>query len=539
METWPGAVLRSATPRAMWPVETLRGMARAGFLDPGRMVLATLAVAQWGATSAAAFVTSARRRPDRLFLVDAEGSLTYAEVDGRTNAMANGLPQLLGPNPRVGLLSSNNRTFVETHLACSKLGVDMVLMNTGFAGPQLADVCAREGVTVLVHDAARVAMAAESGLRTVLGPEDLEDLTTRYSHHGPWGPAWRDPKVVLLTSGTTGVPRGAHRRRPPRDPRLLGALLSSIPYRGDDVVGLESPAFHAWGFAQYLMAVARGATVVLAGQFDARDTLDRIARHRVTFLVVVPTMLQRILEIEPAVLQAADTSSLRVVVSSGSALPGALTRRWTAVFGNELYNLYGSTEVGHATVATPADLREAPGTVGRALPGVEIKVVDDNDDPVPSGVAGRIFVGSPLRFDGYTGGSTKERLGSLMATGDVGHLDDGGRLHVAGRSDDMIISGGENVYPGEVEDLLLDHDDVVDAAVVGSDDDRFGQRLVAYVVLRAGADVSPERLQALAASRLARHKVPRAVHVVTDLPRNTTGKVLRHHLGAGTAPPVV
>jgi acyl-CoA synthetase (AMP-forming)/AMP-acid ligase II len=538
MDPWPGAVFRSAAQRAVWPMETLWSMARAGFLDPGRLAVGSMVMAQWGATSAGVFVTSARRRPTRPCVVDDQGTLTYGEVDGRTNAMANGLVSVLGQSPKVGLLCRNNRTFVEGHLALTKLGIDAVLMNTGFAPPQLADVCAREGVTALIHDTEGAAVAAGAGLDTLVSAADLEVLTTRYAHHDAARPA-REARVVLLTSGTTGVPKGAHRHRPPRDPRLLAAMLSAIPYRADDIVGLEAPAFHAWGFAQYLMATARGATLVLADHFDPAAAVERVTRHHVTFLVVVPTMLQRILDLDDEVLTGADTSSLRVVASSGEALPASLAREWTARFGPTLYNLYGSTEVGHATVATPSDLREAPGTAGRPLPGVEVRIIDDDGRTVPAGEQGRIFVGSPLGFDGYTGGATKDRTSSLLATGDVGHFDARGRLHVSGRSDDMIISGGENVYPREVEDLLLEHDDVVDAAVVGEADDQFGQRLVAFVVPRSGATVEPDELRELVRSRLARHKVPRTVHVVAALPRNATGKVVRTRLnpGSGTVRP--
>ena len=219
------------------------------------------------------------------------------------------------------------------------------------------------------------------------------------------------------------------------------------------------------------------------------------------------------------------------MASSGSALPVPVAEEWTARYGETLYNLYGSTEVGQAAIATPADLRDAPGTVGRPVDGTTVAILDAKRRPVAPGDTGEIFVGNGAQFDHYTGGGTKESVDGLMSSGDVGHLDQAGRLFVTGRADDMIVSGGENVFPAEVEDVILAMDGVVDAAVVGVDDDEFGQRLAALVVADTGT-VDADRVRQAVTSTLARYKVPRDVVFADEVPRTTTGKIRRVDVAA-------
>jgi acyl-coenzyme A synthetase/AMP-(fatty) acid ligase len=246
---------------------------------------------------------------------------------------------------------------------------------------------------------------------------------------------------------------------------------------------------------------------------------------------VVPVMLQRILELEPETIARYDVSSLKVIAVSGSALPGELATRVMDTFGDVLYNLYGSTEVAWATIATPEDLRAAPGTTGKPPRGTIVKLFDEDGLEVPQGERGRIFVGNEMLFDGYTGGGGgKDMIDGLMATGDVGYFDAAGRMFVEGRSDDMIVSGGENVFPAEIEESLLKHDKIAEAAVIGIPDEQFGARLKAFVVPRSGASVTEADVKDHVKRNLARYKVPRDVEFVDELPRNTTGKVLKRVL---------
>jgi acyl-CoA synthetase (AMP-forming)/AMP-acid ligase II len=250
-------------------------------------------------------------------------------------------------------------------------------------------------------------------------------------------------------------------------------------------------------------------------------------------------MLKRIMELPARTRRAYDTSSLRVVLSSGSALTGELAAAFMAEFGEVLYNLYGSTEVAWATIAGPQDLLEAPGTVGKPPPHTRVAILDEGGRPLATPKIGRVFVAHDMLFEGYTDDALRpELVEDMMTPGDLGHLDEKGRLFVDARADDMIVSGGENVYPGEVEEALSEHPEVGEVAVVGVDDEQFGQRLVAFAVPEKGSSLSAETLERFARERLARFKVPRDIYVREQLPRNVLGKVLKKELrkAAETAP---
>jgi fatty-acyl-CoA synthase len=270
------------------------------------------------------------------------------------------------------------------------------------------------------------------------------------------------------------------------------------------------------------------ATYVLQRKFDPEQALAGAAQHEVTSIPMVPVMVQRIMELPRETRDRYDLSHVKCVPLSGSALPGDLAINFMDEFGDVLYNLYGSTEVAWASIATPEDLRAAPGTAGKAPRGTIVKIYDEKGNELPTGQTGRIFVGNEMLFEGYTGGGNKDMLNGLMSTGDTGHLDDHGRLFVEGRSDEMIVSGGENVFPAEVEDLLAKHQNVAEAAVIGVPDEKFGQRLKAYVVKKGS--VSEKDLQDYVKANLARYKVPREVEFLKELPRNATGKVLKREL---------
>ena len=289
---------------------------------------------------------------------------------------------------------------------------------------------------------------------------------------------------------------------------------------------MPAPLFHAWGFAGFGLGLATNATLVLHARFDAETVLADIELHGAEVLWAVPVMLQRILALPEETIRRYDTSSLRCVAVSGSALPGGLPQRWQELFGATLHSVYGSTEVGWATVATPEDLAADPRTAGRPARGVEVRVVDDDGHDVPVDTTGRVFVGSALSFEGYTGGADKQRLAGLVSSGDLGHFDAEGRLTVDGREDDMVITGGENVFPRGIEDVLVRHEDVAEAVIVGVPDDELGQRLVAYVAPTAGTTIDAEALRGWLRPQVARYELPRSIMIIDALPRNATGKVV-------------
>jgi fatty-acyl-CoA synthase len=508
-------------------------------IPAGRMLAVLRALDRYGLLGAATVITAARDR-DGLALIDERGALSFRELDSRTNALANEWRRLgLGPRASVAILARNHRGFLEAVYAAGKCGASVVLFNTGFGSAQLADMVTRERVDLLVHDDEFSTVVADVHPR--LGrirawtntpqPPGADTLDAQIEH-GDTAPPPRSggrPKIVILTSGTTGVPKGAARSEP-YSLIPIGGLLGKVPFRGREVTECCVPLFHSLGFSHAMFAMVLGSTLVLRREFDPQQALASVAKHRAGAMIVVPIMLRRVLDLGPQAIAGADLAALRIVFVGGSQLGAALATRALEALGPVVYNMYGSTEVAYATIATPADLALEPGCVGGVVPGSVVKFFADDHHEAAPGTPGRIFVGNVLAFEGYTGGGTKESIQGLMATGDVGHFDRAGRLFIDGRDDEMIVSGGENVFPGEVEDALAHHPDVVDVAVVGVSDEEFGQRLRSYIVVRPGASLTELDVKEFVRNRLARFKIPRDVVFLDTLPRNEGGKILKREL---------
>ena len=517
-------------------------LTRTGLLAPVRpdkLVGIGLSALRWGTSPAAAYAMGAIREPGRLAVVDERESVSYAEIDRRSTAVAHALKQRgVTAEDAVALLARNSAAFVVAQVAISKLGADVLYVNTGFAGPQLGDVLSSEKAAAVIADEEFVPLLDELGseLPRILAWTDDEQVPDSIAVLGaedaPSLPSpGRESRHVILTSGTTGKPKGAARPTPGVLAGIVQmvSVLEAIPYRARGVTVLAAPAFHAWGLANLTLGMLLQSTLVMRRRFDPAATLELVEKYDADTLAAVPVMIQRILDLPEKERSKRDTSSLRVVSLSGSALPPSLATKFMDEFGDVLYSLYGSTEVAYVSIAGPADFRAAPSTAGRVVRGVTVRLVDDKDNDVAPGETGRIFAGSSAMFEGYTNGEDKARLGGLTSTGDMGRFEDG-RLFVDGRDDDMIVSGGENVFPAEVEDCLHQHPDVADAAVVGVEDEKFGQALVGHVVLRDGASASPDDLRAHVKKALANYKVPREIVIHDELPRNETGKVVKREL---------
>ena len=522
--------------------QTLITLAQAGIVRPtrpDRLLDIALALHRWGTTPAAGYTVNAARYPDDVAIVDELGTVTFRDLQERTNALAHAFSDRgIGAGDGVAVMCRNHRGFIETVLACSKLGANALFLNTAFSKPQLTDVLEREDPKALVYDQefGNLLEDAEVELERFVAwhePEEPTDdaILADLMDGGDTSDLQPPPepgRATILTSGTTGTPKGASRSQPKSmDP--IAALLDRIPLKSRETTMIAAPLFHSWGFAHWSLGISLASTIVLRRKFDPEGILSLTAQHQATALVVVPVMIQRILELPDETLARYDLGALRSVPVSGSALPASQSERWMDLFGDTIYNLYGSTEVAWATIATPQDLRDAPGTAGKPPRGTVVKLYDEDGKPVPQGETGRIFVGNEMQFEGYTGGGNKDVIDGLMSSGDVGHFDEQGRLFVDGRDDDMIVSGGENVFPQEVEDLLAGHENIAEAAVFGVDDEEFGQRLKAVVVTKGG-DLSEEEVKAYVKSNLAGYKVPREVEFTDELPRNATGKVLKREL---------
>jgi acyl-CoA synthetase (AMP-forming)/AMP-acid ligase II/NAD(P)-dependent dehydrogenase (short-subunit alcohol dehydrogenase family) len=530
-----GALTTIAASRAIRPVR------------PDRLARVALAQRRFGGTAAFAATAGAELHGDSRAVIDESGTLTFAELDARARALAGALHEHfeLVAGRRVAIMCRNHRGFVYAQVSAARLGCDVVPLNTDFAGPQLAEVLAREGVTVAIYDQEFEDVFDASqfdGTRIIAWHDDdparptLDALISVGAEEPPPPPS--PGRTIMMTSGTTGTPKGAVRTV--RASALLPLALSGFlelarfkptPRSGRPIV-VCPPLFHLYGQIGLFAGFGLGSPIVIRRRFDPEATVEQIELGRAEVLLAVPTMLKRIMDLPPSTRDRYDTSSLRMIVSGAAPLPPELAVAVMDHFGDILYNGYASTEVGPGTLATPSDLRNAPGTIGKPAPGVKIRILDEEGLGLPHGQTGRIFVGNPMLFEGYTGGGSKEVIDGLMATGDVGHFDSDGRLFIDGRDDDMILSGGENVFPQEVEELLSTHDGVADAAVYGVPDPDFGQRLTASVVLKPGRSTTAEELQGYVRERLARHKVPREIEFIDELPRTSTGKLRRRRLGA-------
>jgi len=510
-------------------------------LRPDRYVRMGAAARREGMTVATGFAIAAQRCPNRAGLIDELGTLTWRELDQRSDALAAALQGLPGGPPAViGIMARNHRGFVESLIAANRIGADVLLLNTSFAGPALAEVVTREGVDAVIYDEEFTPTISQAlhdrpeATRIVAWSDDPAPEVTSVAalidgHAGqrPSPPA-TTAKMILLTSGTTGSPKGA--KHSGGGPETIKGILDRTPWRAEEVTVIVAPMFHAWGFSQMLISALMACTIVTRRKFDPEATLALVDEHQATGLCVVPVMFDRIVDLPDEVRTRYSGRSLRVAAASGSRMRPDVVTKFMDQFGDVIYNNYNATEAGMIATATPADLRAAPDTAGKPADGTDIRILDADFRELPTGEVGTIYVRNSTQFDGYTSGATRDFHAGYMSSGDVGYLDAAGRLFVVGRDDEMIVSGGENVYPIEVEKTLAAHAGVAEAAVLGVDDDQYGQRLVAFVVLADGAVTSTDELKAYVRENLANYKVPRAITVLGELPRGSTGKIVRREL---------
>ncbi len=528
-------------------IHTLRRAGVIAPMRPDRYVKIAAAMRREGMGMTVGFAGAAQRCPDRPGLVDELGTLTWRQLDERINALAAALQGLPAGQPKaVGVMCRNHRGFVEAMVAANRIGSDVVLLNTSFAGPALAEVVSREGVDAVIYDEEFTetvdrALADEPEATRIVawtdGPHELtvEGLIADHAGREPER-GGRKGRMILLTSGTTGSPKGANQSGGNAGIGTLKAILDRTPWRAEEPVVIVAPMFHAWGFSQLVFAASMACTVITRRKFDPEATLDLIDRHRATGLAVVPVMFDRIMELPDEVRKRYSCKSLRFAAASGSRMRPDVVTAFMDEFGDVIYNNYNATEAGMIATATPQDLRAAPETAGRPAEGTEIRILDPKFNELPTGEVGTIYVRNDTQFEGYTSGTTKDFHAGFMSSGDVGYLDANGRLFVVGRDDEMIVSGGENVYPIEVEKTLAAHPDVAEAAVICVDDEQYCQRLAAFVVLRPGGhrdkSAAPDTLKRHVRENLANYKVPREITIVDELPRGSTGKILRNELQA-------
>ncbi|MGH2746747.1 MAG: AMP-binding protein [Actinomycetota bacterium] len=477
---------------------------------------------------------------DKPAIHDRSGALTWKELEERANRAAHLLQEAgVAGGDRIAMVLRNGREMIEIALAAQKLGIIACPMNTWAKPKELEAMLSGSAPSLLVYDtlhteqlqgiARDLELIAVGDADAALDGSLLYEPALAEQPGTPPIPFTRNPgsaKVVIHTSGTTGTPKGAQRDSSAAGIGALANLLAVVPYRRDDVVLCPAPLFHSFGLATFTIAIALGSTMVLPEKFDAEESLELIQRHRVTAASFVPVMIRRIVSLPEDVKDRYDPSSLRVVMASGSALSEDLRRAAAELFGPVLYDLYGSTEVGWVTIATPEDMSTRPKAVGKPVPGIDIAVFSEDGERLPPGELGEIFVKSEVLFQGYTSGESKKVVGDYMTIGDVGRLDDDGYLFIEGRADDMVVVGGENIYPVEIEGVIEDIDGVDEVAVLGVADDEYGEVLAAFVV----GSADPEQIKKVCEQELASFKVPRRIEIRDELPRTSTGKVIKREL---------
>jgi fatty-acyl-CoA synthase len=533
------------TPRKRGPLSQLAGIARptslavlrrAGVVDPAGIVGLAASI-PWmlgrGPSLGILSQGNAVSVGHKPALHDRWGTLTWREVDARSNRLARAMSARgVRPGDTVATVLRNGREIVETLLAAQKLGAVTCPMNTWAGRAELRSALESARPKLLVYDLAhqdQVDASAPPGiLRVAAGEVDArhglvayEDLLRRHPALPlpPLGSGRRTPTIVVHTSGTTGRPKGA-RRGAGMSAEALVRMLDVVPFHRRDVILCPAPLFHSFGLFVLALGMLVGATYVLPFGFDAEDSLELMERHEATAITLVPVMLRRLLALPEDDVRRV-SASVRLVLSGGAALPPELRELALRRLGPVTYDLYGSTEAGWVAVATPEDMAERPDTVGHPVPGVNILIADETGHPVPVGTVGEIRVRSDAAFDGYTTGEASPVADGFVTTGDLGRVDEDGRLYVEGRVDDMVVVGGENVYPAEVENVIRTVDGVLDVAVAGTPDPEYGRALIAFVV----GDADDDRILGACRSSLARYKVPRRIERVPDLPRTATGKV--------------
>ncbi|BBZ11011.1 long-chain-fatty-acid--CoA ligase FadD2 [Mycobacterium branderi] len=487
----------------------------------------------------------ARRTPDKVAIIDDDGELTWKELDDAANAVAHGLlDKGVKGGDGVALLARNSRWFAIAEYGCARVGARIILLNSSFSGPQIKEVSEREDAKLIIYDDEYTEDVRKAepplGKLRALGTnpdsdkdsgstdETLAELIER-SSGTPAPKASKHSSIIILTSGTTGTPKGANRSTPPTL-APIGGILSHVPFKAGEVTALPAPMFHALGFLHATIGAFLGSTLVLHRKFKPPQVLEDIEKYKVTAVVVVPVMLARMLDALEKMDSKPDLSSLRIIFASGSALNADVAERALKDFGPVVYNMYGSTEIAFATIAEPKHLQYNSSTAGPVVKGVRVKIFDENGKELPQGEVGWIFVGTSFPFEGYTGGGGKQIIDGMLSSGDVGYFDEKGLLYISGRDDEMIVSGGENVFPAEVEDCITGHPDVVEATAIGVEDKEWGHRLRAFVVKKEGADIDEDTVKKYVRDQLARYKVPREVIFLDELPRNPTGKILKREL---------
>jgi fatty-acyl-CoA synthase len=498
-----------------------------------------------GKGPSALFRIHAANTPDRVAFVFGDEQFTFAETDERVDRMASAFrARGLRAGDSVVLLLKNRPECLEIGAAMARISGAAVSVSWRSTPAELTYFVNHSGARAIFFEAelwptvesAHTNFTAidRAHLHPVGGEvEGLTSMEALLSHAPTERLEGSEATVIIYTSGTTGKPKGAVRKISSGQIVGFAAFIGETPMRIDDKHLAVCPLYHSTGLGFLGMSLMLGCTVVIEREFDPERFLATVQRERITTTAIVPTMLHRLMSLPTEVLDRYDTRSLRMMICGGAQLPAPLAERALDRFGPVLFNFYGSTETGLVTVATPYELRVAPGTIGHAVPGNSIRLLDDERREVRDGEVGELFVRNEMLVEGYhaDAASTRESMrDGYFSVGDLAMRDRFGLYHIVGRRRDMVISGGVNVYPAEVEGVIEKHPAVAQVAVIGVPDSEWGERLRAFVVPRSGCDVTANDLRAFCRETLSGAKVPREYVFLEALPANATGKVLKREL---------
>ena len=496
------------------------------------------------------FQIHAANTPDKPALLWRDQSLTFKQLDDRMNRAGMGLQRRgFKRNTSVVIMMHNRPEFLEVQGGASRLGAAAVSVSWRSTPAELVYLANHCGARAIVFQA-DLWPVVEQAKKSLPGiaPRDFIAVGGDIPGCGSYEDdllgsssatltvdkgVEEEAAVVIYTSGTTGKPKGAVRKFPKEAMHAIMQFIAETPMRVDDIHLVTCPLYHSTAFGFLAMSGILGATAVLMNEFKPEAFLQHVEKYGVTTTALVPTMLHRVMALGPDVLNRYDTRSLRCIFSGGAPLPGPLAIEVMDHFGDVLFNFYGATETGLVTLAKPADLRAAPGTIGPVVPGNEVRLLDEAGRPAPVGQVGELFTRNKMLVAGYhndpdaTHASMKD---GFFSVGDLARCDRDGRYFIEGRKRDMIISGGVNVYPAEVEGVLESHPDLAEVAVVGIEDPEWGERVRAFVVRKPGRTVDEAALKLWCRERLSGAKVPRDYVFLDSLPRNPTGKVLKREL---------
>jgi fatty-acyl-CoA synthase/long-chain acyl-CoA synthetase len=484
-------------------------------------------------------------RPDETVV-----SWTYAELEAQANRIAN-LLLSLGARPRDKVLwcGPNSPEVVAVMNATRKIGAIAVPLNYRLAPEEAVYVINHSDAQIAYVDSEYAPMfAAVAGrldkVRHVIavgGPAPdgmLTDADIAAASAAAPPPAAEGGGTMIYTSGTTGKPKGAFRAGP-QDPAVLGALLNEFSYRPDDVYLTSGPLYHSGPSAFMGAGLLFGQTIVVQRRFDAEDWLRLVDKYKVSSTFSAPALIRMTCALPKEVKDRYDRSSMRVMIANAAPWSYALKQQYVADFPpGSLFEIYGSTELGVDTLLRPEDQLRKPGSCGKPAPGIEIKLFDDNGGEVTGtgpDHAGEVFVRSKAAFDTYYKNDASYQSssrGDYHTVGDVAYWDDEGYLYICDRKTDMIITGGMNVYPAEIEAALEQHPDVYDVAVFGIPSDEWGEVVHATVVRSPGSSLTSDEVTSFAREHLASYKVPRSVDFTAELPRTGSGKILKRQLRA-------